>query len=222
MCKVFKNARKYRFSCWDFIRPPVWGYTAPFCRSWGYAGHTGLPGDLCYLWRASWISSPGSGPAPADTGSWRRSKDKNSHQEHRFFWENSSWFRLNGSLHYEGISIRAKCRLDCWALKWPWSDFQIKQMRPKLNMSNCCTRGRQHCPVFDFSRHILAFRRPADPRRTITDAFPAGLPCYLIFKCLNPRATSRYQCLFIGFLLISQKPQQKSQILLCGCPVASL
>lgn len=48
---------------------PVLGYTAPSCRSWGCEGRTGPPGGLGYLWRASWISSPGSGPAPADTGS---------------------------------------------------------------------------------------------------------------------------------------------------------
>lgn len=56
------------------LESPVWGYTAPSCHSWGCAGHTGLPGALGYLWRASWISSPGSGRAPADTESWKKSK----------------------------------------------------------------------------------------------------------------------------------------------------
>lgn len=71
-CNTFKMLKinKSRF----IRRPPVWGYTAPFCHSWGYAVHTDLPEDLGYLWRASWISSPGSGQAPADTGSWRRTR----------------------------------------------------------------------------------------------------------------------------------------------------
>lgn len=60
------------------LESPVWGYTAPSCHSWGCAGHTGLPGALGYLWRASWISSPGSGRAPADTESWKKSKNNNS------------------------------------------------------------------------------------------------------------------------------------------------
>lgn len=55
---------------------PAWGYTAPSCHSWGCAGHTGLPGDLGCLWRASWISSPGSGRAPADTESWKQQKQQ--------------------------------------------------------------------------------------------------------------------------------------------------
>lgn len=59
---------------WDqigsvWLSQPVWGYTAPSCRSWGCEGRTGPPGGHGYLWRASWISSPGSDPAPADTGS---------------------------------------------------------------------------------------------------------------------------------------------------------
>lgn len=60
------------------LESPVWGYTAPSCHSWGCAGRTGLPGALGYLWRASWISSPGSGRAPADTESWKKSKNNNS------------------------------------------------------------------------------------------------------------------------------------------------
>lgn len=83
---------------------PVLGYTAPSCHSLGCARRTGLPGGLCYLWRASWISSPGSGRVPADKGSWGKKAKTTalvtarmetlwcfSHPFHVNGWRNDPW-----------------------------------------------------------------------------------------------------------------------------------
>ena len=78
------------------LESPVWGYSAPSCHSWGCAGRTGLPGALGYLWRASWISSPGSGRAPADTESWKKSKNNNTGHVRGPVWRHLGVFESPG------------------------------------------------------------------------------------------------------------------------------